>query len=190
MIGFPSKVLVLADYPNPHFTDRVPGPIDFVLSCGDVDFQILQEVFELFRKPIFAVKGNHDSTQPFPSCVKDVSLKLVQHRNWLIGGLEGVPAFKSVGAYQWDDMAVTEKLDRFPYVDVFICHSPLHGITDKADYAHCGSEAILRYVREKQPQYVFHGHVHAEMGTMIGGCAVVSVFGFRVCTLAKSAGQG
>jgi Icc-related predicted phosphoesterase len=56
---------------------------------------------------------------------------------------------------------------------IFICHAPLYGQTDKADYAHTGSEALLRYVKEKQPRYVYHGHVHSAIGTMIGKSAVV-----------------
>ena len=56
-------------------------------------------------------------------------------------------------------------------------------MTDKEDYAHVGSEAILRYIEEKQPQYVYHGHVHSKMGTIIGRTAVVSVFGAQVVTL-------
>jgi Icc-related predicted phosphoesterase len=56
-------------------------------------------------------------------------------------------------------------------------------LTDKADYAHGGSEAIRHYVEEKQPKYVYHGHVHAEMGAMLGESAVVSVFGAKVFTL-------
>jgi Icc-related predicted phosphoesterase len=68
-------------------------------------------------------------------------------------------------------------------VDIFICHAPLYGQTDKADYAHIGSEALLRYVKEKQPRYVYHGHVHSEIGTMIDKSAVVSVFGSKIVTL-------
>ena len=58
---------------------------DFVLSCGDVPFHILEEICDLFKKPIFAVKGNHDPVKPLPKCVEDVHHRMVQHRNWLIG---------------------------------------------------------------------------------------------------------
>jgi predicted phosphodiesterase len=98
MIGYPSNVLVVADYPKSRFDESIRVKVDFVLSCGDVDISILEEVYVRFRKPIFAVKGNHDSTGPFPDFVTDVHLGFIQHRNWLIGGLGGVPSYKGSGA--------------------------------------------------------------------------------------------
>lgn len=183
MIAFPSKVLVIADYEKYHFEETLRSKFDFVLSCGDVPFHIFEEIYDLYKKPIFAVKGNHDPVKPFPSCVEDVHHRMVQHRNWLIGGWQGVPTYKSSGPYEWDDLGATEQLSKFPYVDIFICHPPLYGQTDKADYAHTGSEALLRYVKEKQPRYVYHGHVHSAIGTMIDNSAVVSVFGSKIVTL-------
>ncbi len=183
MIGYPSNVLVVADYPRPRFDENIRVRVDFVLSCGDVDPPILEEVYLRFGKPIFAVKGSHDSTKPFPDYVTDVHLRFVQHRNWLIGGLGGVPASKGSGAYEWDDLGATGKLSKLPYVDIFICHAPILGITDREDAAHQGSEAIRRYIEVQQPKFVYHGHVHAEMGAMIGTTAVVSVYGAEVFSL-------
>ena len=180
MIGFPSNVLVVADYPKPRFEEAVRSKIDFVLSLGDVDPPILEEIHLRFQKPIFAVKGNHDPAGPFPEYVTDVHLRFVQHRNWFIGGFSGVPAYKGSGAYEWDDLAAAAKLDKFPYVDIFICHAPLLGITDREDYAHQGSEAIRRYIDAQQPKFVYHGHVHEKMGAMLGATAVVSVCGADV----------
>jgi Icc-related predicted phosphoesterase len=183
MIGYPSNVLVVADYPKGRFEEAIRAKIDFVLSLGDVDAPILEEIHLRFQKPIFAVKGNHDSTKPFPDYVTNVHLRFVQHRNWFIGGLEGVPSYKGSGAYEWDDLSTAEKLSKFPYVDIFICHAPLLGITDREDYVHQGSEAIRRYIDAKQPKYVYHGHVHEKMGAMVGSTAVVSVYGADVFNL-------
>jgi Icc-related predicted phosphoesterase len=183
MIGYPSNVLVVADYPKPRFEENIRSKIDFVLSCGDVDPPILEEIHLLFQKPIFAVKGNHDSTKPFPEYITDLHLRFVQHRNWYIGGFGGVPDYKGSGAYEWDDLSAAEKLSKFPYVDIFICHAPLLGITDKEDYAHQGSEAIRRYIDAQQPKFVYHGHVHEKMGAMVGETAVVSVCGADVFLL-------
>jgi Icc-related predicted phosphoesterase len=180
MIGYPSNVLVVADYPKPRFEETVRSKIDFVLSLGDVDRPVLEEIHLLFKKPIFAVKGNHDPAKPFPDYVTDVHLRYVQHRNWLIGGFGGVPSYKGSGAYEWDDMAAAERLSKLPYVDIFICHAPLLGITDKEDFAHLGSEAIRWYIDTRQPKFVYHGHVHEKMGAMVGRTAVVSVYGADV----------
>ena len=42
---------------------------------------------------------------------------------------------------------------------------------------------LRRYIEDKQPRYVYHGHVHAEIGAMVGESAVISVFGAKVVTL-------
>ncbi len=186
MIGYPSNVLVIADYPKPRFDEDILARIDFVLSCGDVGFPILEEIYELFRKPIFAVKGNHDPTKPFPGFITDVHLRFVQHRNWLIGGIGGVPAHSGSGANEWDDLGATEMLSKLPYVDIFICHAPVMGITDDGNSANQGSEAILRYIETQQPKFVYHGHVRARMGAMVGATAVVSVAGAKVFRLSYS----
>ncbi len=183
MIGYPSNVLVVADYPKPRFEEDIRPRVDFVLSCGDVEPAILEEIHLRFHKPIFAVKGNHDSTKAFPEYVTDVHLRFVQHRKWLIGGLGGVPETKGSEAHEWDDLAATAWLDKLPYVDIFVCHAPVLGITDAEDAAHQGSEAIRRYVEARQPKFVYHGHVHAQMGAMIGMTAVVSVYGAKVFNL-------
>jgi Icc-related predicted phosphoesterase len=187
MIGYPSNVLVVADYPKPRFEENIRLKVDFVLSCGDVDPLILEEIYLRFRKPIFAVKGNHDSTKSFPYFVTDVNLRFIQHRHWLIGGLGGVPATKGSGAYEWDDPGATGTLSKRPYVDIFICHAPVLGITDREDSAHQGSEAIRRYVEVQQPKFVYHGHIHAKMGALIGTTAVVSVYGAEVFSLSYTA---
>lgn len=177
MIGFPSNILVVADYPNQHFLEAFKVNVDFVLSCGGCAFQILEEVYERFGKPIFAVKGKEDSKNPFPKFVQDVHFKVVQHRNWLIGGWQGMPSAYTTSPYEWDDVQAAGQLSKFPYVDIFICQAPLYKTTDKQDD---GSQAILQYVKEKQPKCVYHGRIRSKMGAMVGKTAAVSVFGAEV----------
>ncbi|MFA9453117.1 MAG: hypothetical protein ACERK6_04305 [Candidatus Aminicenantaceae bacterium] len=183
MVALPSRVLVIADYDKPHFEEHLGGGLDFVLSLGNVPFNILQEIYDLFLRPIYAVKGCHDPPTPFPSCVEDVHRKIVQHRKWVIGGYQGIRSDKPEGAYQWEDAQAGFELNHFPYVDVFIAHAPVYQITDTSGNGHEGSQALRRYIEDKQPRYVYHGHVHSEIGAMVGESAVVSVFGAKLVTL-------
>ena len=95
-------------------------------------------------------------TKLFPKFVEDAHFRVVQYRNWLIGGWLGFPFYKFAGPYEWDNFSGTHYLGRFPYVDIFISHAPVYKLTDKKDYAHIGGEGILRYIKEKQPKYVCH----------------------------------
>jgi Icc-related predicted phosphoesterase len=183
MVGFPSNVLVISDCEGYRFKINLKYSIDFILSLGDNPIQVLNDVYERYRKPIYAVKGNHDSSAPLPDFVIDVHFKVICERNWLIGGWEGVPQFKDEGTGMFDDFIASDHLRSFPRVDVFLCHSPLLGKTDLDDPAHRGSQAILDYVTEKQPKYLFHGHVHQEMACVVGETKVVSVYGHKVVHL-------
>jgi Icc-related predicted phosphoesterase len=183
MLAYPSKVLVIADYDKPHYQENFKLNFDFALSCGNVGFPILQEIQEQYNKPIFAVKGHHDPRKPFPEFVQDVHDRIAQHRHWLIGGWQGVPDDRSDGADEWDNLIVTERLNKFPYVDIFICHAPIFKVPEQEADAPAETEPIRRYIREKQPKLVYHGYVHSKTGSLIENTAVVSVFGAEIFTL-------
>ncbi|MGV8168932.1 MAG: metallophosphoesterase family protein [Candidatus Nanoarchaeia archaeon] len=64
-------------------------------------------------------------------------------------------------------------LKKFGSADILLCHQPPYGIMDKivAAYApkkwqglHAGSKLILKYIKTKQPKYVFCGHIHEGQG--------------------------
>ena len=61
----------------------------------------------------------------------------------------------------------------FNCVDILVCHQPPYGFLDKvtAKFApkhwqnkHAGSKTILNYIKQKQPKYVFCGHIHEGKG--------------------------
>ena len=54
----------------------------------------------------------------------------------------------------------TALMAHFPYVDIFIAHSPPRGINDDVDPAHIGLDAFRTYLEEKQPKHFFHGHTY------------------------------
>jgi Icc-related predicted phosphoesterase len=184
VVGYPSNVLVVSDYEPYHWKEHVPYRIDFILSCGDNSIQALADLYERYRKPIFAVREDHDGLTPFGKGVLDVHMNPGRFRNWIIGGFSGVPYYKQRGQNMWSEEEASSLLQKMPRCDVFICHAPVAEATDKPEsYAHPGSIAIRRYVEAKKPRFVYHGHVHRHPGIMIGDTAVVSVFGHKVVHL-------
>ena len=183
-VGFPSKALVVSDYENYRFNETIRYKIDFVLSLGDNSMQVLMDIYKKYRKPIYAVRGNHDGLTPFPDGVVDIHLKVEEHRQWSIGGFGGTLYYKAKGHNMWSDPEAEYQLKEMPYCDIFICHSPIARITDRPEsYAHQGSEAIRNYIKEKQPKFVFHGHVHKSLGGQIGNTSIVSIYGHKVIQL-------
>lgn len=59
------------------------------------------------------------------------------------------------------------KLWRTGGVDVVVTHSPVQGYGDGADYAHRGFSCLLALLDRYKPQYLIHGHVHANYGANI-----------------------
>jgi len=183
-VGYPSNVLVVSDYENDRFEEQIRLRVDFTLSLGDNPVSALKDIYERYRKPIFAIRGERDGKTPFPKGVINVHLQVEEYRNWTIGGFGGTLWHKDRGPNTWSDAEAEDMLAAMPCCDIFICHSPVARATNKPEsYAHQGSKAIRKYIREKEPKFVYHGHVHKKLGTMIGNTAVVSVYGYKVVHL-------
>ncbi len=65
-------------------------------------------------------------------------------------------------------------LVRFGRLDILVTHVPPYGLLDTVNSniarpewtgRHAGSKAILQYIRQYQPRYVFCGHIHEAEGT-------------------------
>jgi Icc-related predicted phosphoesterase len=64
-------------------------------------------------------------------------------------------------------------LERFGRLDILVTHVPPYGILDNVNSniarpewtgRHAGSKAILQYIKQYQPSYVFCGHIHEAEG--------------------------
>jgi Icc-related predicted phosphoesterase len=73
-----------------------------------------------------------------------------------------------------DTAKVESTLARFGRVDILVTHVPPYGVLDtvnsniaRPEWAgrHAGSKAILQYIKQYQPRYVFCGHIHEAEGT-------------------------
>ena len=62
--------------------------------------------------------------------------------------------------------------------DVLVSHSPPKGVVDLSKYhggGHVGSEAVRKWIEEKQPLISLHGHIHESRGFgRIGRTVVVN----------------
>jgi Icc-related predicted phosphoesterase len=76
---------------------------------------------------------------------------------------------------------------KLPAADVLLCHCPPLGVNDDPDDpAHIGFEALRKWVLDKRPRWLLHGHTHPAPGsllTSIGDTRVVYVSGAKVLEL-------
>jgi Icc-related predicted phosphoesterase len=183
-VGYPSNVLVISDYEKDRFDELIRFRIDFVLSLGDNPALALKDLYDRYRKPIFAVRGGRDGRAPFPKGVVDVHLRTEEYRSWTIGGFGGTIWLKDRGSNMWSEAEAEDMLDQMPNCDIFICHNPVAARIDKpgekGDY---GSTAIRNYITEKQPRIVYHGHLSESWAERVGDTAIIGIRGYKVVHL-------
>ena len=170
------KLLLISDKESPYLWDyyrpgRLDG-VDVILSCGDLNSKYLSFLVTMGRAPVVYVHGNHDKTYDrHPpegcECAED---RLLRVKGLRILGLGGSVLY-SGGPHQYTEEQMARRIRRLQFqlwksggVDLVLAHSPMRGYGDGEDYAHRGFECLLRLVDKYRPQYLIHGHVHANYG--------------------------
>lgn len=179
------KVLSLSDVQLPKIYSeeirRLYSDVDLVLGCGDLPYFYLEYVVDMLGKPVFFVRGNHDSAIEFsqkgdrshPWGAEDLHRRVICHEGLLIAGLEGSVRYSS-GRFQYTQSEMWELVLRLVpalfwnflrhgrALDVLVAHSPMWDFMDRPDPAHRGFKALRWLVRVFRPKYFFHGHIHVD----------------------------
>jgi len=174
------NLLVIADDESlaPHLPDC---SVDILVSCGDLPDGLISEAARRSNcREILAVKGNHDSSAPFPAPIKDLHLKVFEFHGLRFGGFCGSWKYKPRGNYLFEDFEVEQLLASFPAVDVFVTHNSPRLIQDRDDEVHTGFAAFNGYIQRAKPKLMLHGHQHQNVETVIAGTRVVGTFGHRL----------
>ena len=183
------KILIIAD--DESFLRRLPDcEVDILVSVGDLpDEIILQATARCDPREILAIRGNHDSSSPFPAPIHDLHLKTFTVGGVRFGGFCGSWKFKPKGNYLFQQHEVEELLAGFPPVDVFIAHNSPRGIHDRDDEVHLGFVAFSNYIAAAKPKFFIHGHQHHNIETMVGCTRIIGVFGHRFIDLPNPLAQ-
>ncbi|MDD4290143.1 MAG: metallophosphoesterase [Patescibacteria group bacterium] len=157
-------VLAIADKaPKNNILDIVNrNPIDLICTLGDLNYSLLKELENIKNIPKIGVYGNHCSGKYFDSLnIINLHLATFEHKSLIFGGFEGSLKYKKSDHPMYSQKEAQELLKDFPYVDVFIAHSPAFGINDEAgDPTHEGLIALREYIEQKKPKYFLHGHTY------------------------------
>lgn len=143
--------------------------VDLIMTLGDLEESEISELKEITDIPKIGVYGNHC----FPGHMETLSIFNMHMHTWefsgmTFGGFEGCVRYKNNPyAKMYSQEEVADMMSHFPYVDVFIAHSPPRGINDEADPAHIGFDAFRTYLEEKQPKHFFHGHTYPKADELI-----------------------
>ncbi len=174
------KILAIGDIDDLRWKGGA-GDADAVVSCGDVADEVILEAAEAYGcRAVFAVKGNHDSSAPFPGPVVDLHLRVVEHGAVMLGGFNGSWKYKPRGHFLYEQWEVERMLAAFPRTDVFVSHNSPRGVHDREDDVHLGFDGLRAYVLRERPALLIHGHQHADCESELGGTTVVGVRGWKL----------
>ncbi len=192
------------------------GPVDLVISCGDLPAYYLDFLLSQLNVPLLHVLGNHCfvphdittnrcSPDEYPGA-QNLDGKVEICKGLILAGLEGSPLY-NMGPHQYTEQRVAWKLLRLSlalalekmqtgrYLDVMVSHSPPRGIHDNSDIAHRGFESLLSFIDRFRPPLLLHGHTHRYDPTLptrsrYGETEIINVFGHALLTLTRERGAG
>ena len=155
------------------------GPVDLVLSCGDLPYYYLDYVASMLAAPLYGVHGNHDATLECGETagrrrawgMGELHGRVVYEQGLLIGGFDGSLRYNR-GAYQYTEAGMREQVARMlpglltnrlrhgRFLDILVTHAPPRHIHDQPDRCHQGFAVFRWFLRTFRPQYHLHGHIH------------------------------
>jgi Icc-related predicted phosphoesterase len=182
-----------------HFND-----VKLILGCGDLPYTYLENIVTLLNVPLLYVPGNHDPEYDSKNVNTraegglHLDLKLIRHKDILIGGFGGSIRYRPDGSNQYSQSEANWRARRLlpglawnrvvfgRALDILITHSPAFGIHDDESQSHQGLKAINWLLRTAKPRYHFHGHVHFQRGnlapseTVLGPTKIMNVYPYKV----------
>jgi uncharacterized protein len=145
--------------------------VDCIISCGDLDASYLEFITTVLNRPLYYVRGNHDTQYAQdPPGGQDLHMKFQTYKGVSMIGLEGSMFYNGRDVQYterqmfWKALAILPRLlwRRWWYgygVDYLVTHSPPKGIHDREDIPHRGYACFLWLMRWARPRYLIHGHI-------------------------------
>ena len=192
------RILTVSDFIDPCLTqmveDKTLGPVDLIISCGDLAPEYLSFLRDRLDSPLFYVKGNHDIryTSSNPVGCENIHKKIVRFKSLNILGLEGSIWYNS-GMNQYADKEMKNIISGMWFsfwrkggLQMVIAHAPPRHINDAEDRCHMGFDSFVKLIKKRKPRFFIHGHIHKNFKnhcdriTTIGTTQVINTCGFTI----------
>ena len=122
------------------------------------------------------IPGNHESASQVSSlCARygfhDLHERHIEIGRWQVAGLgySNPTPFNTPGEYTEPQLA--ERLERFAELKplVLVCHAPPFdtALDEYRPGQHAGSTAVRDFIKARQPEYFFCGHIHEAAGKVM-----------------------
>jgi hypothetical protein len=122
---------------------------------------------------MYVLPGNHESATNIANFCRqfgfhDFHGQNIELHGYHVAGLgySNLTPFKTPGDKTEEQL--TERLEAFAGLSplILICHCPPQGtpLDDSGGGQHFGSTAVAEFIKKKQPDYFFCGHIHESAG--------------------------
>lgn len=168
------KILAISDYTDKHLVHYVETnqikEIDLIISCGDIEPELLTFLREKLSCPLYYIKGNHDLryTPYNPNGCENIHGKIIKFGSLNILGLEGSMWYNG-GPNQYTESMMKKLLFKLKFkmwlngpVHMVVTHAPPRSIHDREDLCHTGFNCYRRLISKNRPAYFIHGHIHQQ----------------------------
>mgnify|MGYP000844877011 CR=1 FL=1 len=157
--------------------------IDMILSLGDInEYQLLTVRDMCMNIPIVGVLGNYDNFDTLEKAnVINVNLRTVTVNGIRITGIQGCHKHKHDNYPSYTQKESLDIVKNMEKSDILICHSPPSDVHDsKTRPSHKGLLGINMYIKEFEPKYCIHGHMHKVSKSLYYNTIVIGVYGLQV----------
>jgi len=153
---------------------------DAILIAGDITHfkpysravELLEEIYSMFRKPIYFVPGNCDDPRLIgyksDKEIYNVHNNLVVFREYHIYGVAGSTKTPFNTWIEWSEDYFEKFISRIWSVDatklILVTHSPIYGFFDEINGENVGSKALRRFLEEHGGLVWVTGHMHEYSG--------------------------
>lgn len=193
------NIMILADHESrllyDYYDPERMKDIDLIISCGDLRADYLSFFATLCNVPVLYVRGNHDSKydeKPPEGCIC-IDDDIYVHQGVRIMGLGGSMQYIPGAKNQYTERQMRRRIRRMAFkllrhkgFDILVTHAPACQINDMQDLPHRGFACFRTLMEKYEPEFFFHGHVHANYGRnfkrkdTFGKTTVVNAYDFYV----------
>ena len=192
------KIMAVADTELPYLYEyynpqRTKG-VDVIIACGDLKAKYLEFLTTVVNKPLFYVRGNHDTDfkeKPPEGCTC-IDGRMYEFNGLRLLGLGGSMRYNT-SPFMYTETQMERRICRlrmkmriYEGFDVFVAHSPAAGYGDLEDLPHRGFECFNKLLETYKPAYMLHGHVHREYGDFQAvrehhsGTKIINCYGYQI----------
>ncbi len=181
MLGL--KLLIFSDIHNDWKTlaRLMDVEADFYIAAGDLVSWSLGlpgagEILSKRAEQVYVIPGNHETeTQVSSLCARfglhDLHGRHMELGGWQVAGLgySNPTPFNTPG--EFTEAQLAERLERFAELKrlILVCHAPPFGtaLDEMRPGQHGGSTAVRDFIKARQPEYFFCGHIHEAAGRLM-----------------------